>query len=209
MLSASWYSEHSGTAVPMPSRCWVPDRERQWRPATTPEIAGRAFVRNVLSACEVLSAAWAPTVCATSNAVSETDLTTHVRLRNGWRRTAPCSLPIFFRDSPSARYHFVSADVREYRTSVIWQARPSARGSSTHRRRITMGHRVFTDSHGTEWQAWDVVPQPRIAASWSAACGVPVAHADRRRDPERRIIGGRRPMLSAVSTAGGCARGWR
>src|SRR3954470_19184605 len=65
-------------------------------------------------------------------------------------------------------------------------------------RRITMGYRIFRDSQGTEWQAWDVVPQlterreieRRVQAE-------PVQHADRRREPDRRIIKGRRPGLTA------------
>lgn len=61
-----------------------------------------------------------------------------------------------------------------------------------------MGYRVFTDSQGREWQAWDVVPQLTERRELERRVRlVPVAHADRRRDPDRRIISGRRPMLSA------------
>ena len=67
-----------------------------------------------------------------------------------------------------------------------------------------MGYRVFRDSQGTEWQAWDVVPQlterreieRRVRAT-------PLEHADRRRMPDRRVIKGRRPTLTA-----GLDRGW-
>ena len=61
-----------------------------------------------------------------------------------------------------------------------------------------MGYRVFTDSRGIEWQAWDVVPQLTERRELERRVRmVPVPHADRRRDPDRRIISGRRPMLSA------------
>ncbi|HEX7978629.1 MAG TPA: hypothetical protein VF461_08505 [Gemmatimonadaceae bacterium] len=61
-----------------------------------------------------------------------------------------------------------------------------------------MGYRVFTDSQGREWQAWDVVPQLTERRGLDRRVRiVPVAHADRRRDPDRRIISGRRPMLTA------------
>lgn len=61
-----------------------------------------------------------------------------------------------------------------------------------------MGYRVFRDSQGKEWQAWDVIPQlterREIERRSSAA---PVQHADRRRQPDRRVIKGRRPNLTA------------
>ena len=65
-----------------------------------------------------------------------------------------------------------------------------------------MGHRFFRDSRGTEWQAWDVIPQlaerrtgdrRRTAAAGRLAAGV----IERRRRPERRIGNGRRSVLSA------------
>ena len=60
-----------------------------------------------------------------------------------------------------------------------------------------MGYRVFTDSRGREWQAWDVVPQLTERRELGRRIRmVPVQHADRRRDPDRRIISGRRPMLT-------------
>jgi hypothetical protein len=66
-----------------------------------------------------------------------------------------------------------------------------------------MGYRVFRDSQGTEWQAWDVVPQlterREIERRMRAA---PVDHADRRREPDRRVRKGRRPMLTAGLDAG-------
>ena len=61
-----------------------------------------------------------------------------------------------------------------------------------------MGYRVFRDSQGTEWQAWDVVPQlterREIERRMRRA---PVEHADRRRQPDRRVIKGQRPNLTA------------
>src|SRR4051794_36813213 len=67
-----------------------------------------------------------------------------------------------------------------------------------------MGYRVFRDSQGAEWQAWDVVPQlterREVERRISAA---PVEHADRRTAQDRRVIKGRRPMLTA-----GLEGGW-
>jgi hypothetical protein len=66
-----------------------------------------------------------------------------------------------------------------------------------------MGYRVFTDSRGTEWQAWDVVPQLTERRELERRVRlVPVEHADRRRDPDRRIMNGRRPMLTAGLDSG-------
>ena len=67
-----------------------------------------------------------------------------------------------------------------------------------------MGYRVFTDSRGTEWQTWDVVPQLTERRAIERRVRVePVPHADRRRAPDRRIIKGRRPTLTA-----GLDTGW-
>jgi hypothetical protein len=66
-----------------------------------------------------------------------------------------------------------------------------------------MGYRVFTDSQGTEWQTWDVTPQLTERRAVERRVRVePVPHADRRRAPERRIIKGRRPTLTAGLDAG-------
>jgi len=61
-----------------------------------------------------------------------------------------------------------------------------------------MGYRIFRDSQGTEWQAWDVIPQLTERRGIERRVqSAPVEHADRRRDPDRRIIKGRRPNLTA------------
>jgi hypothetical protein len=61
-----------------------------------------------------------------------------------------------------------------------------------------MGYRVFRDSQGTEWQAWDVVPQLTERREVERRVRIaPVEHADRRRAQDRRVIKGRRPMLTA------------
>jgi hypothetical protein len=60
-----------------------------------------------------------------------------------------------------------------------------------------MGYRVFKDSHGTEWQTWDVVPQlseRRMEERRRQRLPPPSAE---RRSVERRVVSGRRPMLSA------------
>jgi hypothetical protein len=67
-----------------------------------------------------------------------------------------------------------------------------------------MGYRMFTDSQGTEWQAWDVIPQlaDRRTSERRHRQVVPAA-ADRRALPDRRVTVGRRPTLSA-----GLDNGW-
>jgi len=53
-----------------------------------------------------------------------------------------------------------------------------------------MGYRVFTDSQGREWQAWDVVPQLTERRGIDRRVRiVPVAHADRRRTFPRCSVG--------------------
>jgi hypothetical protein len=61
-----------------------------------------------------------------------------------------------------------------------------------------MAYRVFRDSRGTEWQAWDVVPQLTDRREIERRVRrAPVEHADRRRAQDRRVISGRRPILTA------------
>ena len=51
-----------------------------------------------------------------------------------------------------------------------------------------MGYRTFRDSKGTEWQAWDVVPQLTERREIERRVRMaPVEHADRRRQPDRRV----------------------
>jgi hypothetical protein len=60
-----------------------------------------------------------------------------------------------------------------------------------------MGYRVFTDSRGVEWQTWDVIPQLTERREIERRMQrIPVQHADRRRDPDRRVMRGRRPGLT-------------
>ena len=67
-----------------------------------------------------------------------------------------------------------------------------------------MGFRVFRDSQGTEWRAWDVIPQLTERREVERRVRMePVPHADRRREPDRRIIKGRRPTLTAGLEGGG------
>jgi len=66
-----------------------------------------------------------------------------------------------------------------------------------------MGYRTFRDSKGTEWQAWDVVPQLTERREIERRVQrAPVEHADRRRQPDRRVIKGRRPTLTAGLDSG-------
>lgn len=66
-----------------------------------------------------------------------------------------------------------------------------------------MGYRVFRDSQGTEWQTWDVVPrlaERRISERRRAMFPPPVV--ERRHNTERRVIAGRRPVLSSGLNGG-------
>ena len=66
-----------------------------------------------------------------------------------------------------------------------------------------MGYRTFRDSKGTEWQAWDVVPQLTERREIERRVRMaPVEHADRRRQPDRRVMKGRRPTLTAGLDSG-------
>jgi hypothetical protein len=61
-----------------------------------------------------------------------------------------------------------------------------------------MGYRVFRDSQGVRWQAWDVIPQlaERRVGDRRRPPAVP-SNSERRRAVDRRVIIGRRPVLSA------------
>jgi hypothetical protein len=61
-----------------------------------------------------------------------------------------------------------------------------------------MGYRVFRHSQGTAWRARDVIPQLTERREIERRVRIePVEHADRRRAPDRRVIKGHRPMLTA------------
>ena len=64
-----------------------------------------------------------------------------------------------------------------------------------------MGYRSFKDSRGTEWQAWDVVPQLAERREGDRRQGVMSPHLlsvlSERRASDRRVVSGRRPTLSA------------
>lgn len=70
-----------------------------------------------------------------------------------------------------------------------------------------MGYRTFKDSRGIEWQAWDVVPQlnDRREGDRRRETSSSIAITDERRgmSRERRVLVGRRPVLSA-----GLGSGW-
>lgn len=62
-------------------------------------------------------------------------------------------------------------------------------------REAAVSYRVFSDSRGTEWQAWDVVPklaERRMQERRGMRAASPV---ERRGALDRRVIVGRRPML--------------
>ena len=70
-----------------------------------------------------------------------------------------------------------------------------------------MGFRTFKDSRGIEWQAWDVVPQlgDRRAGDRrnNASDGIAVSDDRRKVNRDRRVVEGRRPVLSE-----GLGGGW-
>ena len=60
-----------------------------------------------------------------------------------------------------------------------------------------MGYRVFTDSQGTQWQAWDVIPTLADRRASDRRVAATQAPADRRRRADRRIRAGERPRFTA------------
>jgi hypothetical protein len=62
-----------------------------------------------------------------------------------------------------------------------------------------MGYRVFIDSNGMEWQAWDVLPKAferRIGNR--RVCREPMAFADRRQGERRQRDGRWTPLTSGL-----------
>jgi hypothetical protein len=65
-----------------------------------------------------------------------------------------------------------------------------------------MGYRVFRDAQGVEWQAWDVVPQLTERRGVERRVTRSPVEMERRRANERRLLFGRRPMLTAGLDSG-------
>lgn len=59
-----------------------------------------------------------------------------------------------------------------------------------------MSYRVFRDSQGTEWQAWDVVPKLAERRMTDRRTTRGRADVERRGQLDRRLIVGHRPMLT-------------
>lgn len=66
-----------------------------------------------------------------------------------------------------------------------------------------MAYRVFRDSRGTEWQAWDVVPrlEERRVNDRRSRAAVPLQN-DRRSRMDRRILSGPRSVVGATMAGG-------
>jgi hypothetical protein len=65
-----------------------------------------------------------------------------------------------------------------------------------------MGYRIFKDSTGADWHAWDVVPQlAERRVGQRRQQRQPISFRDRRRG-ERRIVAGRRSVLSSALAGG-------
>ena len=66
-----------------------------------------------------------------------------------------------------------------------------------------MAYRIFTDSRGTEWQTWDVVP--RLAerrASERRSRADPPPHSERRTQLDRRVVTSPRAILTSGLDSG-------
>ena len=67
-----------------------------------------------------------------------------------------------------------------------------------------MGLRIFTDSRGTEWKAWDVIPRLGERRMSDRRSRAPMTmHSDRRSNTDRRMLDGQRaPVLTSVLNGG-------
>ena len=65
-----------------------------------------------------------------------------------------------------------------------------------------MSYRAFRDSHGTEWQTWDVVPQLAERRGRDRRISRSASPVERRGALDRRMIVGRRPMLNRAMNDG-------
>ncbi|MDB4878617.1 MAG: hypothetical protein JWL60_63 [Gemmatimonadetes bacterium] len=66
-----------------------------------------------------------------------------------------------------------------------------------------MGYRIFTDSLGTEWQAWDIVPRLAERRARERRNARLAVDRERRLADERRLVAGERSVLSR-----GLHQGW-
>ncbi|CAN5591314.1 hypothetical protein BH09GEM1_BH09GEM1_34360 [soil metagenome] len=66
-----------------------------------------------------------------------------------------------------------------------------------------MAYRIFRDSHGTEWQTWDVVPrlEERRVNERRSRVASPLQN-DRRARLDRRILSGHRTVLASDMVEG-------
>jgi hypothetical protein len=112
-------------------------------------------------------------------------------------------VPICFRSPSATDMLSLASAVRYDTTGPDLAGAAVGSGHGDNRRRITMGFRVFRDSQGTEWRAWDVTPQLTERRGTERRVRIePVPHADRRRAPDRRVMKGHRPALTAGLDSG-------
>ena len=64
-----------------------------------------------------------------------------------------------------------------------------------------MGYRIFTDRHGTEWQAWDIIPRLAERRARQRRAAVAAVEGERRA-AERRVQQAERSVLSKGLHAG-------
>ena len=65
-----------------------------------------------------------------------------------------------------------------------------------------MGYRIFRDSQGTEWQAWDIVPRLAERRSRERRLARAVVQVERRASDERRLLSRERSPLTNGLNAG-------
>src|SRR3954470_7913206 len=105
---------------------------------------------------------------------------------------------------PSANHTIAARSRRSVALSLPYERLTGGKRARPHvsrrlRKGGTMGYRVFTDSQGVEWQTRDVGPHlaERRAAERRRRDMAPPSAVERRRANDRRVVSGRRPMLSA------------
>ena len=63
------------------------------------------------------------------------------------------------------------------------------------KRSAIVGYRIFIDTAGTEWQAWDVIPKLADRRALERRKTRQAVERERRRRVDRRLLAGKRPML--------------
>ena len=67
---------------------------------------------------------------------------------------------------------------------------------------LDMGYRIFRDSTGTEWQAWDIIPRLEDRRARERRLAMRAVAIERRATEERRLVVGERPRITNGLNAG-------